>query len=107
MRVPIWLSSSRPTVSSGPLGVRTLAMRRGCQPFLPEHVADDRDLLDHALVHVALDHIRALAAQAQQPAREELRAARGALPDRQAGLMLDSLLAHDTRSRMAAAAVPP
>src|SRR5262245_21083430 len=70
-------------------------------PFaLPEHVADDRDLLHDGLVYPILLEARAMTARAKEPLRKESSPAVRAAPDAEASR-------HSMRSRMAAAAVPP
>src|SRR4030081_2487699 len=67
---------------------------------LPDHVADDRDLLDHAFIDAVLVEVLAVTMRAQQALRKHGRAAAPAAPD-------PDPRAHGARSRMGAAAVPP
>src|SRR5262249_42181825 len=67
---------------------------------VPDHVADDGDLLDHALVHAVGLERMAMAMRAQQALRKHGGLAGRATPDADA-------IAHSARSRMAAPAVPP
>src|ERR1700704_3001639 len=67
---------------------------------LPDHVTDDRDFLDHALVDAVLVELLAVTVRTQEALRKHGRAAAPAAPD-------PDPRAHGARSRTAAAAVPP
>src|SRR5262249_34031912 len=68
--------------------------------LLADHVADHRNLLDHALGDARFLEITPVTLRTQQPLGKQRGSASLAPPDADAR-------AHATRSRMAAAAVPP
>src|SRR5262249_41037481 len=68
--------------------------------LLADHVADHGNLLDHALGDKLLGELMPMTVRTHEPLRKQTRAAARASPDADAP-------AHPTRSRMAAAAVPP
>src|SRR5262249_20216062 len=68
--------------------------------LLADHAAAQGDLLAQALGPALLGELMPMTMRTQQPLRKRPRAATVAAPDR-------DTLAHSTRSRMAAAAVPP
>src|SRR5689334_2134782 len=76
----------------------------GDAPRLPvglaDHVADDGDFRDHAVVDAILVELRPLAVRAQQALRKQRGPAGPAAPDA-------DTRGHTPRSRIAAAAVPP
>ncbi len=73
--------------------------------LLSEHVADHRNLLDHALMHAFRLELGAVAARTQQPLREKPRAAALAAPDGRRRKSVSPLI--HIRSSTTAAAVPP